>query len=137
MTLDTNTIAVLGLFLTILTAVVVSFKYFTAENAAIRERIDLKIEALADNQSKARHAYANNVTGVIQELRLDMNRSNEKIAALALDTVRKSDFGALEARITAIITASETRTTAAVGKLENKIDDLMGFNRRTPGREEG
>lgn len=129
MSMDSNTIALLGLFLTMLMAIVASFKYFTAELTSVREKIDLKATAIEEAERRARHQQDNNHTGVITSIQQEQLRLNDKFTQLALDAVRKSDMTSFETRIMAGIQASEVRTTNVLNKLESRIDAVLELER--------
>lgn len=139
-TLDSATIAFFSLLLGVIIALFTAFKYFTNEISTVRKEAELNVKSAADSEGKQRHAVANALQIALNEMRLDLNRTNEKYQALALEVVRKTDMTAFENRITAVLGQQETRFTLAIEKLdssraqsishlETKIDRVIELRR--------
>jgi hypothetical protein len=91
---------------------------------AIRTEAQLRVEALAEKESKSRHDLANQFTGVIGELRANLRDTDARHAALDRDAIRKVDLAAFEARMTADRAASEGRILSAIEKIDGRVNTL-------------
>lgn len=115
----TTTIALLGLLVTFVVAVVSAFRYFGAEIAAVRNEAKLLVQATGEAESKARHDLANSLVVTIGKLEQEDRRMADSMNTLALDAVRKAELIGFESRITTAITTSETRFASALDRMDN------------------
>jgi len=117
--LDSPTIAFFSLLLGLVIALFTAFKYFSNELGTLRREAELNIKSSIDTQDKQRQLLATQFTNAMNDLRLDLTRTNEKFQNLALEVVRKADMTSFETRITSILSQQESRFTLAVEKLDN------------------
>jgi hypothetical protein len=118
MDINAEIIALIGVVLTLITALFGGFKYFNAEIAGVRREADHIARTFAANEGKARHDMNNQVTILIARLDLELNKMRDQHNALSLEVVRKTDLAAFEARIMQGIIATEQRQISALDKIE-------------------
>jgi uncharacterized protein YPO0396 len=136
-------VAVVTLILGFIAAVVGTFKYFSAQDERLREKIDeaeqravLLIDKMQDGATKTLTSLQTSLQAADVELRRDLAALGERLNTLSLDAVRKTDLSALEQRLNQVLSREVNTVMDALReikqerqahtlRLENKIDQIM------------